>query len=96
MPGIYKEKECPSCYAVHRKRGLFCSQSCANESRIVTDDTKHKLRVKAYEYLQTPEGIANAKLLNAEHRVSIEDFAVSVPDISDYDNYDGFSRAEDW
>jgi hypothetical protein len=99
MPGIYKEKECPVCTATHRRRGPYCSQSCANSTRITSDDTKDKLREKAYEYLQTPEGIANAKQLNNPHRVTVDEFAVEVPDVNRYDSLDDYSewaRSEDW
>lgn len=99
MPGIYKEKECPACATLHRKRGLYCCQSCANTERVTTEDTKDKLRVAAYEYLQTPEGIANSKLINNPNRVTIDEFAVEVPDINRYDSLDDYSewsRSEDW
>ncbi len=33
MPGVYKEKSCKFCQTLHRKRGLYCSQSCANRDR---------------------------------------------------------------
>lgn len=100
MPGIYKEKECPACATIHRKRGQYCSQSCANSERVTTEDTKDLLRVRAYEYLQTPEGIANAKMINNPNRVTIDEFAVDVPDIERLDvfdnDYSDWSRSEDW
>jgi 5-methylcytosine-specific restriction endonuclease McrA len=30
MPGVYKLKTCPQCNDLHRQRGKYCSQSCAN------------------------------------------------------------------
>lgn len=30
MPGVYKLKTCPTCNNLHRQRGKYCSQSCAN------------------------------------------------------------------
>lgn len=42
MPGIYREKTCPKCGVIHRRRGPYCSRSCAMSSRIVSDETKQK------------------------------------------------------
>ena len=30
MPGVYKLKTCPTCNDLHRQRGKYCSQKCAN------------------------------------------------------------------
>lgn len=32
MPGVYKEKECPTCGVTHRKRGPYCGRSCAGKA----------------------------------------------------------------
>jgi hypothetical protein len=63
-PGRYKVKECPTCKILHKGRGLFCSIGCANKSRDVTDETREKLRKSSTAYVQTPEGIANLKVLS--------------------------------
>jgi DNA repair exonuclease SbcCD ATPase subunit len=109
MAGVYRLKECPSCGVEHRKRGQYCSQSCANSERVTTDETKKKLAEANREYNQSPEGIANAKraaerlsLMNKgleSDLVTIEDFAVDIPDIKDlrdYDGLDGYDRADSW
>ena len=49
--------------------------------------------------MQTPEGIANTKQLNNPHRVTVDEFAVEVPDVNRYDSLDDYSewaRSEDW
>lgn len=43
MPGVYRLKECPTCGAEHRKRGPYCSRSCAGKSRTHTQETKTKI-----------------------------------------------------
>lgn len=109
MSGQYKIKECPNCGLEHRKKGQYCSQSCANESRTLTAETKAKISQSINEYNQTPEGLASARK-NAErmalmnkglesNQVTIEDFAVDIPDIrglEDYDGLEGYDRADRW
>ncbi len=109
MPGIYKLKRCPTCDKEHRKKGLFCSQSCSNTNRPVSDETKSKLQKATREYQDTPEGLATARK-NAErmalmnkglesNQVTIEDFAVDIPDIrglEDYEGLEGYDRADRW
>ena len=63
MPSVYKKKDCPNCKKTHRGRGLYCSTSCANTGRKVTEETKQKLREKSLEYRRTPEGIATTKTI---------------------------------
>lgn len=64
MPGVYKLKECPTCKKEHRKKGKFCSQSCANSliqlGREHTEETKQRITQKVIEYTMTPEGVATA------------------------------------
>ena len=109
MSGQYKIKECPNCGLEHRKKGQYCCQSCANESRTLTAATKAKISQSINEYNQTPEGLASARK-NAErmalmnkglesNQVTIEDFAVDIPDIrglEDYDGLEGYDRADRW
>lgn len=44
MPGIYKKKNCPQCGVEHRKRGEYCSRSCASTGRKHTEEAKKKIR----------------------------------------------------
>jgi hypothetical protein len=104
MGGIYKLKKCPNCGIDHRKRGLFCGQSCANASRVITDETKKKMSRSALEYNDTPEGIANARmasqrmsaqLLGAPPPVTVDEFCVDLPDFPP-DLPEGYDHASDW
>lgn len=103
MANQYKQKECPVCYTVHRKRGLYCSQSCANSTRTVSDDQKKKIKKTLKEYQNSPEGLANAQrqslrasaMRNDEPMpVTIEDFAVDLPDFPELP--EGYDHAEKW
>jgi len=98
MSGQYKLKECPACNKEHRKRGLFCSQSCSNADRPATDNMRSAMRKVAVEYNRTPEAIAKQKMLNTSlATMTVEDFAVDIPDLppdlSDWSEYD---KASDW
>ena len=73
MAGVYKQKECPQCHVIHRKRGKFCSQACSNSHRDVSVITREKLSKVATEYKQTPEGIADTKKLVRETAKRLED-----------------------
>ena len=46
----YKEKTCPTCQKVHKKRGPYCSRSCGN-SRTWTADQKRVFGEKKREWL---------------------------------------------
>ena len=101
MSGQYKLKKCPNCDKEHRKRGLFCGQSCANQARPVTDNMRNKMRQVAVEYNRTPEAIAKQKQINTPlASMTVEDFAVDIPDVADLRDYDefieGFERGENW
>lgn len=100
MPGVYREKECQTCGVKHRKRGKYCSQSCASKAYRHSDETKEKLSKAMVEEMKKPERIAQAKMLKQGTLGSSEDFAVEIPDIkdlSDYNDYlNGFDKAEDW
>lgn len=60
---VYRLKTCPVCGKEHRQRGPNCSQSCANSARKHTEETKKKLSKSMLEYGQTPEGLANYRLV---------------------------------
>jgi hypothetical protein len=101
MPGVYRLKSCPQCQKEHRKRGPYCSQGCHNRHREVTEETREKLSKATTAYYQTPEGIASknihGKYLAGEiSHVSIDDFAVDIPSISDYELPPGYDIADDW
>ena len=98
MPGVYKEKTCPTCKKVHRKKGQYCCISCSNAARSLTDETKTKIGDGLREYYTTPEGIASASINNRRvHNdrlglpapVTIENFTVDIPEI--YDIPDGYT-----
>lgn len=46
----YKEKTCPTCNTVHKKRGPYCSRSCGNH-RVWTEEQKKVFSEKKTEYL---------------------------------------------
>ena len=95
MPNVYREKVCPRCEKKHRKRGPFCSASCGNSDREVTENKRENMRKVAEEYNKTPEAIAKQKLFHTG--ITPDEFAVDIPtlspDISDYDDYE---RGENW
>jgi hypothetical protein len=59
VPGVYREKECPTCAVKHRKKGMFCSKVCSNKGR--DDEYKEKMRDRM---LNTDEGQVRAWNLN--------------------------------
>ena len=98
MPGVYKEKNCKFCNNLYRKRGLYCSQSCASYDREATDAQRKNMRKVATEYNKTPEAIAKQKQLNTPlASMTVDDFAVHIPDLPpDLSEYTDYNRAEDW
>jgi hypothetical protein len=98
MPGVYREKECPTCATKHRKKGPYCSQGCANSDREVSDNVRKNMRKVANEYNLTPEAIAKQKMINSG--ISIEDFAVNIPDMPPdldmLDMFDGYEKGQNW
>jgi len=101
MPGVYKEKNCKFCNKLYRKRGLYCSQSCASYDREPTDAQRKNMRKVAIEYNQTPEAIAKQKMINTGlASLTADDFAIEIPDIKTLDDFtdyiDGYNKAEDW
>jgi len=100
MPGVYREKECPTCGIKHRKRGKYCTQSCASRAYTHTEETKDKIAKAMVEEMKKPERIAQAKMLKQGTLGNSEDFAVDIPDIKDLSDYSdhlrGYDNAEDW
>jgi hypothetical protein len=98
--GQYKLKNCKFCNKEHRKRGPYCSQSCANRDRDeYSPKVAEAMRKVAVEYNQTPEAIAKQKQLNTSlASMTVEDFAVGIPDFTDLSDYDldGYDRADNW
>lgn len=108
MPNVYREKQCPRCGVLHRKRRLFCSRECGN-IREFTEEQKQeisqKIIKKNQEYHQTPAGAAHRQIMSHARKTGIdpakaEDFAIEIPDIPDkysapidLGNYDD---ATDW
>jgi len=59
------------------------------------------MRKVAIEYNRTPEAIAKQKQINTSlASMTVEDFAVSIPDIKSLDDYteyiEGYTKAEKW
>lgn len=83
MPGIYKEKTCPTCGTTHRKRGPYCCQACANRDRPeYSPKVSENMRKVATEYNRTPEAIAKQSQINTSLRtLTVDDFAVDIPTI---------------
>ena len=97
--GQYKLKNCKYCNKEHQKRGPYCSQSCASTDRVPTDNMREAMRKVAVEYNKTPEAIAKQKQLNTPlASMTVEDFAVDIPDFTDLRDYDldGYDRADNW
>lgn len=99
MTDRYKEKNCKFCKKLHKKRGLYCCQSCANRDRTeYSPKVAEAMRKVAIDYNRTPEAIAQQRLLSTG--LTIEDFAIEIPDITDLSDYseflDGYDRGESW
>lgn len=101
MSDRYKEKNCKFCNKLHRKRGIYCGQSCASTDREPTDTMREAMRKVAIDYNRTPEAIAKQKQLNTPlAAMTVDEFAVDIPDIKDLSDYseflDGYERGERW
>ena len=100
--GKYREKECKFCSVKHRKKGPYCSQSCANRDRPeYSANVSIAMRKVAVEYNKTPEAIAKQKQINTPlASLTADDYAIEIPDIKTLDDFtdyiDGYNKAEDW
>ena len=97
--GKYREKNCKFCQTLHRKKGPYCSQSCANRDRPeYSANVAIAMRKVAIEYNRTPEAIAKQKQINTSlASMTVEDFAVDIPDLPpDLSDYTDYNKAEDW
>lgn len=99
-PNRYKEKTCTVCGTKHRKRGVFCSKSCSNSQRPISDNIRENMKQVGKDFSLTPEGIANRKMFVAGTLTASEDFAIQIPDtksLDDYDDFlDGYDKGENW
>jgi hypothetical protein len=105
MPNQYRLKQCPVCNSDHRKKGAYCSQSCANSNQKKTPEHIKKIKKSIAEYQSSPEGVANAQRQSLrasamrageELPVTIEDFAVDIPELREAPDLDGYDKAENW
>ena len=55
--GQYREKECPHCGTLHRKKGNYCSRSCGNH-RTYTAEQKAEKSKKQSEFLKSDSPVA--------------------------------------
>jgi len=98
IPNQYREKVCPVCDTVHRKRGIHCGQSCANKQRPISDNIRNNMRKVSYDYKLTPEGVAQNKMINGTV-FKADEYAVGVPDlrtIDDFDMFENYQLGEKW
>ena len=102
MTDRYKQKVCPNCTITHKKRGIYCGQSCANAMRDISDETKKKHAQNSLEYYRTPEGIASARLssirMTTGESLTVEDFTIDIPEFREINeaDYGQWDKAEDW
>lgn len=98
MPGQYKLKNCKFCSKEHRRRGPYCSQSCASSDREPTEAMRDGMRRVAKEYNLTPEAGAKRRQLRTPlATMTVDDFAVGIPTILDADDLpEGYDHGENW
>jgi len=92
MPGVYREKNCKYCDKLYRKKGIYCSQSCASKDRIGTEAQRENMRKVSEEYHKTPEAIAAKKMINSP--LSSDEYGVNIPDIPELP--EGYDIADKW
>lgn len=56
----YKKKKCERCGKIHRKRGKYCSQSCASR-KPASETRKARISDSIREYYRTEDGIAKTQ-----------------------------------
>jgi hypothetical protein len=95
--GQYKEKNCKYCKKLHRKRGPYCGQSCANRDRPeYSQKVSENMRKVAAEYNKTPEAVAKQKQFGTSlASLTAEDYTIDIPDL-DRSVPDGYTEASDW
>jgi predicted nucleic acid-binding Zn ribbon protein len=102
---------CPVCGKIKNLYRKTCSKRCRNIARKWPQEVKDKISLARLRYFDTPEGMAYREkrrvittkynqggTMNAE--VSQADYCVDIPivfDDVDFDNnFDGWSKGEDW
>lgn len=108
-PDRYKEKKCPICEKLHKKRGNYCSEICGKSKRPRTESELEKRSIKRKEFLSTPAGIIHQKKMtqaanyaqgkNVDAIVTMADFVVEIPtfnDNSEIDFFENYDKAENW
>jgi len=97
MPGMYREKACKFCEKLFRKRGPYCSQSCANRDRPeYSANVSISMRKVGAEYNRTPEAIARQKMIGTSlASLTADDFAVAIPDLPP-ELPEGYDQADKW
>lgn len=84
MSGKYREKSCKHCGILHRKRGPYCGQSCANRGReSYSQKVADNMRKVSVEYRKSPEGVAHHALFVNGIHLAAEEYAVDIPDFPD-------------
>lgn len=108
MPGVYREKTCPRCDKIHRRRGPYCSRECGNIREFSEEkraEVTRKIKEGNAEHQRTPEAIAQNRLKSHLNKVGLEsfpaeDFAIAIPDMPNrYDvpiDIDRYDDATDW
>ena len=108
MPGVYREKTCPRCDKIHRRRGPYCSRECGNIREFTPDQREEitkKIKEGNAEHQRTPEAIAQNKLKSHLNKLGLEsvaseNFAIEIPDIPDRHSMpfdiDRYDDATDW
>lgn len=83
-PLFYKEKECPVCHVLHRRRSPHCSYACGVIGRELKVETQishtlhgEKIREVHSKSLDAPY---RAKLSDTLGYLAAEDYSVSIPD----------------
>lgn len=83
----YKEKKCPVCGVLHKKRWPCCSYECSHELKRgnkLSEETKEKISVALKKWKNTDEGeLTNMNLL----KVYDEDNMVLPPIDMDHNGY---------
>ena len=101
MPGVYREKVCPKCGVKHRRRGPFCSKTCAYTGTTRPEESKQKMSIAKHKfYNESLEGPRVAALMSSNGLPASEDFAIDIPDIRTLDDYSDilgdFEKGEKW
>ncbi len=84
----YKEKECPVCKKLHHNRIKYCSISCSNRGRTVTNKHKAKTSASMIKFYQSPEGtVVRKNMTNYNKGIAVvrqEDIDI-IPPFIDFD-----------